>query len=339
MKIAASKVDAFVARPAPGIRAILIYGPDGGTARERARILVAGVLGGEDDPFRLSELTGQEIVKDPVRLTDEATARSLTGGRRAVRVRDATDGAAAAVRLALDGPESDTLIVMEAGDLGKSSALRKLAEQSDRMAALPCYLPEGGDIGLIARTIVREAGLALENGAEDALLSLLPPDRQLARREIEKLALYVQPETTITAQHVAACLGDASSRTMDDLVLATADGDRAGVDGAMQRLLAEGESPISLLRAAQRHFGRLYAAAGAVRSGQTADQAMAGLRPPVFFKVQPHFRSQLRRWTPERLGDVLRRLIDTEMDCKRTGMPAEILCSRAFLQISSLAGR
>ena len=116
-------------------------------------------------------------------------------------------------------------------------------------------------------------------------------------------------------------------------------GDAASVDRALQKLFAEGVSPVALLRAAQRHFARLHLANSRVGAGDTADRVMSSLRPPVFFKAKPRFRRQLDHWRRDRLMDVLERLADTEADCKRTGMPAETLCSRTMLQIASLGRR
>ncbi|MCW9040250.1 MAG: DNA polymerase III subunit delta, partial [Rhodospirillales bacterium] len=43
MKIAAARIDAFVARPDPATRAVLIYGPDTGLVRERTTNLITAV--------------------------------------------------------------------------------------------------------------------------------------------------------------------------------------------------------------------------------------------------------------------------------------------------------
>ena len=106
---------------------------------------------------------------------------------------------------------------------------------------------------------------------------------------------------------------------------------------AVERATSEGMSPIAILRAAQRHFGRLHLANCRVAAGDSPENVMASLRPPVFFKVKPRFRRQLDRWRTDRITDALERLATTEAECKRTGMPAESLCSRTLLQIASLA--
>ncbi len=92
MKITGPRVAGFLQRPDPQVRWVLIYGPDQGLARERADILVRGVVEDIRDPFLVVELGGASLRGDPARLGDEAAALSFTGGRRVVRFLDATDG-------------------------------------------------------------------------------------------------------------------------------------------------------------------------------------------------------------------------------------------------------
>ena len=93
MKLNAGQIDAFIRKPNPAMCAILVYGPDNGLARERAALLVRGAVADPADPFLVADLTGENIAADPARLMDEAAAIPLTGGRRIVRVRDASPSA------------------------------------------------------------------------------------------------------------------------------------------------------------------------------------------------------------------------------------------------------
>ncbi len=77
MKIAAGRIDGFVKKPAPGIHAVLVYGPDSGLVTERAEVLIEAVAGTLDDAFRISEIGAGGLRDDPARLRDEAAALAL----------------------------------------------------------------------------------------------------------------------------------------------------------------------------------------------------------------------------------------------------------------------
>jgi DNA polymerase-3 subunit delta len=339
MKISPDRADGFVARPDPKMRAILVYGPDEGLVRERVQTLMKTVVDDLNDPFRVADLAATALKADPALLADEAAAMALTGGRRVVRVRDADDPVSKAFKSFLDNPLGDALIIAQAGDLSARSTLRKLFESATNAAAIACYLDTGQAVETVIRDSLAKAGLAIDRDAFALLTSYLGGDRQVTRAEVEKLITYMGgPNQTggleITSDDVLACAGDVSALSMDDLIFALADGDDRTAQSLLDRLYGEGQAMIGLLRSVSRHFMRLHLAGGAMAHGKSADQALALLKPPVFFKVKGRFLGQLRAWPPARAAQALDLLLEAEMDCKTTGMPEYEIVSRTFLQIS-----
>ena len=84
MDVKAAQVDAFLAKPPETLRLALIYGPDTGLVRERAKRLAQTFVHDLSDPFRLVEMSGDQLSADPARLNDEAASIAFGGGRRVV---------------------------------------------------------------------------------------------------------------------------------------------------------------------------------------------------------------------------------------------------------------
>ena len=339
MKLSGQKAEAFLRAPDPACRAVLVFGPDNGLVRERAVRLARTVVADLGDPFRVAELGPAVLRDDPARLADEAAALAFTGGRRVVLVRDGGDGISALFQDFLTHPAGDALVVVDAGDLGPRTSLRKLVVGADNACALASYGDEGASLQQVIGEELRAAGLGAEPDALAFLLDHLGGDRRLTRAEMQKLALYMGGPGRVGLDDVVACIGDSAALSLDDLALSTAEGDHATAQRVLDRLLREGVAPVTVLRALARHFQRLHLAAGLMAQGRTADQAVATLKPPVIFKTADRVRRQLGRWPAERVGQALERLIETEMECKTTGMPAAALCSRAVMQLCRAAGR
>jgi DNA polymerase-3 subunit delta len=339
VKLTGAKADAFLKAPDPKLAVVLVFGPDNGLVRERVTRLVKGVVPDVSDPFRVAELTPAILKDDPARLADEAAAMALTGGRRVVVVRDAGDSVASLFQDFLAHPMGDALMVVEAGDLGPRSSLRKLFEGADNAAALASYGDEGGSLQHVIQEELKAAGLTPEPDALAFLMDHLGGDRRLTRAELQKLALYMGGPGRVRLEDALACIGDTAALSMDDLALATADGDHSTAQRVLDRLFREGTHAVAVLRALSRHFQRLHYAAGLMAQGKSADQAMAALKPPVIFKAADRFRRQLSRWPADRVGRALEVLIEAEADCKSTGMPSEEICSRALMQLARAAGR
>src|SRR6187549_1326074 len=130
-------IERFLGRPDPAIRAALLYGRDMGVVRDRGHQLAAKLVPNPDDPFDVALLTDQDLADDGGRLEGELAAQSLMGGRRLVRLRLAAEkpagdklAAEALERHAKGELNPDAFFLIEAGNLGRESALRKAAEKA-----------------------------------------------------------------------------------------------------------------------------------------------------------------------------------------------------------------
>ena len=92
--------------------------------------------------------------------------------------------------------------------------------------------------------------------------------------------------------------------------------------------------PVSVIRAALRHLQRLHGLAARVAGGISAEDAIRGARPPIFFKQHDSFRRQLGRWREARLRRQLDALAEAEAQMKTTGLPAETICRAALFEVA-----
>lgn len=340
MKVPPRELDGFLKRPPAGLRGVLIYGPDGGKVRETAERLGRTVVSDLSDPFNVTVLSGEEAEADPARLADEAAARSLMGGRRLVRLRDARDRSAEALANAFSGPETDTLIVAEAGELKAGTGLRKLFEDKrPDLAAIACYADESRDLARVIRETMEAAGVRIAPEAVQALSERLGNDRMASRTEIDKLALLAGPGGTVDLETAIEAVGDSAALEIDALVSAAAEGRPDGIVPGLDRAFRQGESPIRILRVAQGYFQRLHLAASRAADGRSPADAVKSLRPPVFFKAVEPMTRQVARWSPAALAAALARLGQAEIRCKTTGFPDEAECGQALIDVARMALR
>ena len=324
MKLDARTTDRFLRDPGPA-RAVLLHGEDTGLARERANTLTRLVAGQLDDPFQVATL--DRDTHD--RLEEEATALSLMGGRRVVRVREGGDHLLAPLTRVL-ATRGDTLVIIEAPTLVSRSKLRAALESREDAAVIACYPEEGRQLATSLRAMVEAAGCRIAPDALDWLAGSLGADRLASRSEVEKLVLYVGEGGTIDIDAVETVVADASSSSLEDALFAATAGDLAGADRALERAIADGAVGVGIARAALTHLGRLRTAREAMAHGMGAADAARGARPPVFFKRIAAFTRALTLWSPDGLGRAAREANRVELACKQTGAP-DLLLVRNFV--------
>lgn len=336
MKVRPAEIDRLVKAPPAHVRAFLLYGPDHGLVRERAKALLEKLADAPDDPFSVTDLDETTLKGDPARLADEAGSIAMFGARRVVRVRDAGEAAAKALENYLGMP-GDGVVVLEAGELTPRSALRKLAEAAKDAAALACYADTAESLEQLAAAMLREAKLDIGHQELVALADQLGADRALSRNEIDKLILYKGGESPVTLDDIAASIGGADGRGLDDAIDAAAGGDLAALDRAIGKLTEEGIAPERMIRALTMHMQRLHLLLGRVERGGRLDEVIRTLRPPVHFSREPALRRQCAVWSRRRLDHALDILAEAEARSRGAGTLAAPVIARAMMSIASAA--
>ncbi len=328
MKLDTARTEGFLKNPG-ATSIVLIYGPDFGLVAERGLALLRAIPGAAADPFRFAELHGP----DAATLLSEATAAAMTGGRRVVRVREAGEALAKPVETLLKTPP-DALVILEAGDLTPKSKLRALVEKHAHAAAIPCYAIDATKLPRIVTDRLRAGGIAIDPDAADWVAKNITGEEGPLRQAIEVLRLYAGTAPRLSLDDVRAALPDGGDTSMQDAVDATLTGDPAGTDRALSLAYDEGVSPVGILRVLLGELMRLRIAAG---SGLPASEAVAAMRPPVFFKRAPIVIRALTLWSVPALTEAIRAALAAEAACKTTHIPDQAYCRQMMLGLASRA--
>lgn len=318
------------------VKAVLLYGPDDGLVRERADQIARQLVDDLNDPFRVARIGPDQLKATPSLLTDEMAALSMIGGRRLVWLEGGSDSHSISISTAL-ATSGDNLLIVTAGELPARSKLRKLFETDKHLLSIACYSDEGRDLVDLIRQTLESADM---HPAPDALAWLtenLGRDRQISRNELTKIILYKlsDPDKTVHLEDARACVGDAADITLGQIAEAVTGGDVGRLDNLIEKAYIAGESPVALLRVIQNRFIRLHLVRGFMETGLDPMAAAAKLSPPLFFKERDAFLNHVRRWPTNRLSAALSRLMEAEITCKSTGMPAETVTSRLCLQLAA----
>lgn len=332
MKLSTRDASAYFSKPDPTAAGLLIYGSDAMRVALKRQQVLAALLGkSAEEEMRLSRLNGSDIRKDPALLLDAVKAIGFFPGARAAFVEGANENCAAAIVSALeDWKEGDAQMVVTAGALKPTSKLRKAFEGHSNAYAAGIYdnPPTRDEI----EQTIKGAGLSLPSGDVMAMLSELAKaiDPGDFRQTIEKLALYkLNDSNPVTAEDVSACAPTSTEADVDDVLMAVAEARAHDIGPMMQKLVAQGMTPVGLCIGAMRHFRTLHRAA-CDTSG----------RPVIFGPNRDRMLAQSRKWGAVKLERAMSVLMDTDLQLRSAGQnaPGMALVERALIRLAMLAG-
>ena len=335
----AGDVDRWLARPDPAVRTVLIYGPDRGLVSERAALFAKASGADIDDPFSTIRLDADDAASDGQRIADEAHTVAMFGGTRLVWVSGRTQKSLInALQPVLDQPPQDGFVLVEAGDLKKSAALRTRVEKAASAMALPCYPDAARDLERLIGEELTAEGLSIEPEARQLLAALIGGDRLASRGELRKLALYARGQGTVTIADVEAIVGDAAARDLDALTDAALAGEMARLEQGLERLAQDGSELTTLMLALQRQVLTLHGLkARATAGGEGASRLVGGLRPPLPPARRNMLIAALERWSLDNLARTARRVGAAILDMRRSPDLAPAIVATTLMAIALTA--
>jgi DNA polymerase-3 subunit delta len=257
----------------------------------------------------------------------------MTGGRRVIRVRDAGEALAKPLESLLKTPP-DALLILEAGELTPKSKLRALAEKHQTAAAIACYALDAARLPKLITDRLRSENITIDTDAAAWVASNIAPEAGPLRQTIEFLALYAGATARLTLEDVRNALPDGGDTSVQDAVDAALTGDPAATDRALALAYDEGVSTVGIIRILLGELMRLRVAAA---SGLSASEAVAAMRPPVFFKRTATVTRALSLWSTAALTDAITRALTAEAACKTTHIPDTAYCRQFLLGLASRA--
>jgi DNA polymerase-3 subunit delta len=168
---------------------------------------------------------------------------------------------------------------------------------------------------VIARA--RELGLTLEPEAARALIQHVGDRQQRLMRELEKLALGVDPGTAIDTEQIETLTAPSAERKAWSLADALVGGDAAAATRVYLTLRAQGERVPGLLYWMSQRIRTAHDVAQAIEAGQPVSNVKRGLRMPS--RAADRLIAEARNTGADKLRRAIEEIADLELSSRGGG--------------------
>ena len=325
----------------PKVRFTLLTGPDEATMEAVATHLI-GLAG--KDAERL-DLTGSQLAQDPSLLAAEAASMSLFSPARVIRLELAGSGddSLAAVEALLAAETMINPVIATGASVTAKSKLVKLVEGSDHAVAAICYQPDRRALVGIAMAAAGEQGLRLGNAEAQLLIDLVSGDQALMRREIEKMALYLDAaadrQRQVTAADITALGAATHEEDVSECINVALGGKVREMPAMLAKATAVGVAEIRIIRALAIRAMALARLRAEVDAGAHPATVVAARTSGIFWTERDAVTAQLRIWDSVRIARLTSRLLDCERALKSSGTPGGVLFRKLMTDIAHQAAR
>ncbi len=335
MKIANNAIDKYVKNIADEkIVGAVVFGKDISVIKSRVGAIAKAIVSDLSDQFLVCDLSKERLSKDKGCLADEFYAFSMFGGRKLITIKDCDVQAGAALKeLLKDGEnvqKSDNFILIQAGDLDAGNSLRKAAQNSEFIAAIPCYEDSDEVTRRLIMQLLKRHNIAASHQQLDLLQSLLGKNRQIIASEIDKLATFLDGKE-LSDEAIDAIINSQSEIDSEQFIDNFVFSNFAQAAKDIEALIANGSEPIMITRFLSNYVQKLYNAKMLIDSKKASFEEAVKMQR-LFFKVEYTFKSHLRKVNLKLLANWLIEIEKLETSLKSVNKGSKELVFFTFLQ-------
>ena len=334
MKAKSFQIKALTSQLQQGFDAIVLYGTDEGEI-DFALTQLKQEIGIDNKDSNVSTLTKEALKKTPFLATDEANTASLIAERRFLFVPEDASFQSSALVHFLENKQTDALLIIQAGNLTKSNALRIEAEKNPRVLAVACYQPTLQDIQRNISNFLLTHHKKIKPAVLMELCQKIPFNQQIIEKELDKLLLYLGEDSEVTSEAIQECLTDGAQASLERLCIDLADGKTDEVQRAISLFLSSTEQETTLFRTVRDYFELLLVIIS--DTSETVGMVVKKHLKPAQFRLEEPLIRQASHWKKQNILSVLEKLSQLEQRTRTTGLPTETVIGQAFLSLAQFA--
>ncbi len=329
MKISSYQVENYIKKIADEkISGCLLYGPEPTITRFRFEVIAKKIVNDLADPFLVSQLSSEKIKEDKAILTDEFYSISMLGGRRLIMIKDCDAHTVGALKILLSDPQygrkSDNFILIQGGDLDKSSALRKLVEESQFLMAIPCYEEDAVSLRKSISELFVENDIIVENEIINLMVKNFGKDRNLIVNEVGKIKNYLGDEKKLSLEIFRKLISANQDENLQDFAVQFASKNYEWCFLRAEKAFEGGNESILLVRNLINYFSKLYNAKVSIEnSGKSIDEAVKSAQ--IFYKIEADFRRNLQNLSLKFIVKSLQSFEKLEINLKKGNMSSRLV--------------
>jgi DNA polymerase-3 subunit delta len=311
---------------------LLLYGPNEGLVRENYTKLKKIF---NETNFEEINFIGRAITEQPEILVDEIKTVSMFNDHKIITIDQPLDKNVEIFEEAFQILPNNTLIIVLANNLKKTSKIRKFFENSKSFLACANYEDDFKSNSQQIQSLEKDIGKALNKDIKNYLNQNLSSDRMISKHEVDKIILlYYGNDTIPELEEIKLIFNDNSDLGLSKISQLAFSGQPNKVSINLNRMFAEGVNPVAVVRTMLNHVQRIQVTQIALKKTNDFESAIKSLKPPVFWKDKENFKLHCKKWPINETVLNFNLLVDTELSCKADYNLTNILCERALINIA-----
>ena len=290
----------------------LFYGKNEGLKNQHIKQLL-----GENNNSNVIKYDEKEILENEDIFFESILSNSLFENEKSIIINRGTDKINEIIINLIERNIDGITIIINANVLEKKSKLRKLFEKEKNLACIATYPDTNEILSNLALAFFKKIKISISQQNINLIVDKCGGDRLNLENELEKIKIYSTKKKSISSEEISKLINLSENHTFYELI----DNCLAKNANKTLNILNENnfsnEDCIIILRTFLLKAKKILNLSIEYNKNKDINQTINSARPPIFWKEKDIVKTQLNKWTPEKIRELIYLINDIELQIKK----------------------
>ena len=290
----------------------LFYGKNEGLKNQHIKQLL-----GKNNNSNVIKYDEKEILENEDIFFESILSNSLFENEKSIVINRGTDKINEIVINLIERNIDGITIIINANVLEKKSKLRKLFEKEKNLACIATYPDTNEILSNLALAFFKKIKISISQQNINLIVDKCGGDRLNLENELEKIKIYSTKKKSISSEEISKLINLSENHTFYELI----DNCLAKNANKTLNILNENnfsnEDCIIILRTFLLKAKKILNLSIEYNKNKDINQTINSARPPIFWKEKDIVKTQLNKWTPEKIRELIYLINDIELQIKK----------------------
>ena len=290
----------------------LFYGTNEGLKNQHVKQLLE-----KNNNSNVIKYEEKEILENEDIFFESILSNSLFENEKSIVINRATDKIHEIVINLIERNTDGITIIINANVLEKKSKLRKLFEKEKNLACIATYPDTNEILSNLALAFFKKIKISISQQNINLIVDKCGGDRLNLENELEKIKIYSTKKKTISSEEISKLINLSENHTFYELI----DNCLAKNANKTLNILNENnfsnEDCIIILRTFLLKAKKILSLSIEYNKNKNINQTINSAKPPIFWKEKDIVKTQLNKWTPETIRELIYLINDIELQIKK----------------------
>ena len=294
------------------LKFFLFYGKNEGLKNQHIKQLLE-----KNNNNNIIKYDEKEILENEDIFFESILSNSLFENEKSIVINRSSDKIYEIVTNLIEQNIGDITIIINANLLEKKSKLRKLFEKEKNLACIATYPDTNEILSGLAITFFKKIKISISQQNINLIVDKCSGDRLNLENELEKIKIYLAEKKSISTEEISKLINLSENHTFYELI----DNCLAKNTNKTINILNENnfsnEDCIIILRTFLLKAKKILSLSIEYNKNKDIDKTINSAKPPIFWKEKDIVKTQLNKWKPEKIRELIYLINDIELQIKK----------------------